>query len=1664
MVADPYDAAIVGGFVPQKPVKLTIDRRLAFIFTGQGAQYLGMGRQLVVFPVFRRSMESSEECLKQLGCLWSLQKKFDERNKDLQIDKPEYSQPLTTSLQLALVDLLKSFGIVPSVVMGHSSGEIAAAYAAGALSRFSAIKIAYHRGYLSSSVASKVNDLTMMAVSLSKEAAITYLDRLEKLDGALNVAIGCVNSPKSVTLGGNVKQLTTLEQWFKGDSIFTRRLRVPIAYHSSFMKTIADEYHMAIGRLENEQISEFVPMISSVTGDVVTSASLRTADYWVRNLTSTVEFEAAFSRLLAQSNKKPVKQLGQRIPRDLRVTHVLEVGPHKALQGPVRECLEAFSGAKKPAYIPTLIRNIDASLALLEALGSLYCAGYPVNILSANGLEDSARPIPPHLPRYPFDHKQSYWKESRLSRNFRFRRAARHDLLGTRNLDWNPQVAQWRNIIRLDELPWLEDHKINGQVILPAAGMVVMAIEALRQLIGDTAKLHRMQIKDLNILYSIIFPQGEDKVEIQFTLSTQSHLASHTLWSHFRLFAMENDDYRECCSGFIRAFVEQQDQDHTAPSVLFMGGRAPQDWMKDITKACQSPEQDPYTMSTGTAVQYGPSFQSLEHMRLGGGGEAMAEVITDSWKARSTMSFAEDYIVHPSTLDGLAQLLVPALAQQQSHLPTMVPTRVASIWVDCSNNEALQGGKIRAAAKCRLRGYRGASADIVGTSVDCSSPLLYFEGLETTFIDNTELPSDQRGPRSLCTQLLWKPDIDMMSHEQVLLECTRDRPKQPTNVVQRFESLTLVIMAFVEEGINFLEQQSPLLLERHLEAYVGWMKYQKQRLQSGELPAVQTAVQQLLDDNEARERLISQLEGYGIESYFFMHIGRNLIKVLCGEVDPLDLMFRNGLADRYYEQMLANAHHAHPASAYVDLLCFKNPSMNILEVGAGTGGQTLPFLETMSSGGIKKWARYDYTDISPGFFVEARAKFQDYADQMRFQICDISKDPTSQSFEAGSYDLVLASHVLHATDDLNQSLRNVRKLLKNDGKLLLFETTRPDAVHIGFAFGLLKGWWSPLDHEPRSTHSPCLTLDQWDEHLRATGFSGIDVQVPGQEESQCQYSSIIISTAVSCVNGATSPSREIALVRDTQMEVQCATAMLLEARLAACYSSCKTYTLRELAEADLLASTITVFLVELNEIFIDGMSAAEYDSLQSILIRSKTTLWVTKTTSSDPKPQHHLADGLGRTLASEDSTCKFVTLALDGLGRDPEQMTDIIFKLIKRVVESAVTNLETNYVAARGILHISRITQNSPMNKTVARAIQPRQQEECRLTADTRVSLHLRTPGHLHTLEWMSCEKATDEPLLEQDELLVEVRSFGLTLKDYLIVSAQLNEIDLGTECAGIVQAVGDQSSFRHGDRVCLISPSTSRSTIRVKASAVAVIPSEMSFTEAASMPNALWLSYHALVNVARLQKGETALILQGSSSIGQMAIQLARKLGARVLTTSSSASKSEFLRNEIQVPETAIFYHKDSLLLSRIDQATHGQGVDVVMGPLTDEDGLDFSECLAPIGRLIDIGVRQQAKSTMVPSGNMLMNASRASVSMIDLFKTKPVMAYKIFQQAISTAFEGRLRPPQPLHVFQANEIEAAFRHFQDAEVIGKRVVELRPTTAIVVCTIHYLTCAYRY
>lgn len=305
----------------------------------------------------------------------------------------------------------------------------------------------------------------MISVGLSEFQVQPYVDQLAKKFSNSVLSIACINSHRNVTLSGDADQVNALELKLKSGGIFARKLVVGVAYHSSHMQVIARDYGLSIQKLEKgNPAPNAVMMVSSVTGQRVTGDDLSAPDYWVDNMVSPVRFSAAVGQLCARYTQGTRKKLDCS-HRDLPLVNVLfEIGPHSALQGPIRDILSEVPGGASISYTSVLIRRQPALHSILSSLGQLFCLGYPVDLGKVNRLSKVTikRPRLLHdLPEYPFDHSRRYWEESRVSKRLRLHHQTRLDLLGKPAPDWNPLEAKWRNFIKVSEMPWVEDHVVS---------------------------------------------------------------------------------------------------------------------------------------------------------------------------------------------------------------------------------------------------------------------------------------------------------------------------------------------------------------------------------------------------------------------------------------------------------------------------------------------------------------------------------------------------------------------------------------------------------------------------------------------------------------------------------------------------------------------------------------------------------------------------------------------------------------------------------------------------------------------------------------------------------------------------------------------------------------------------------------------------------------------------------------------------------------------------------------------------------------------------------------------------------------------------------------------------------------------------------------------------
>jgi acyl transferase domain-containing protein len=463
------------------------------------------------------------------------------------LKRPEISQSACTAFQIAMLAVLAEVGAKPCLVAGHSSGEIAAAVAAGLLTPEQAIKIAYFRGLATSAVTPE-EPLGMLAAGLGAEAVATYLE-------ATSIQIACFNSPASVTLSGRRSELEGVEAKVKADGHFARMLHVTAAYHSRHMESVAAIYKDLLDTEVDwvDYISdETLPMFSSTTGKIVSHPP--GAEYWVKNMVSPVLFEQSVSSMIPSADI------------------LIEVGPSNALSGPVTQTKTALSS--KAEYIPSWKRGVEALQTLLTLGGKLFIAGGPVNLAALNADGRDTRPsVIVDLPNYRWNHSTKYWYENDASRDWRFKKFIYHDLLGSKLLGspWTRPV--FRNRIKMWELPFLRDHKIGESLIFPASGYVVMAVEGMFQKaktcgrLGADVEIHHVgyALRDIGFLKAFQIDDGDRGTSVLLTLIPET--STPDTWHEFIVSSVTDDVVSDHCRGRISIAADQSKIGKKTPSI-----------------------------------------------------------------------------------------------------------------------------------------------------------------------------------------------------------------------------------------------------------------------------------------------------------------------------------------------------------------------------------------------------------------------------------------------------------------------------------------------------------------------------------------------------------------------------------------------------------------------------------------------------------------------------------------------------------------------------------------------------------------------------------------------------------------------------------------------------------------------------------------------------------------------------------------------------------------------------------------------------------------------------------------------------------------------------------------------------------------------------------------
>jgi myxalamid-type polyketide synthase MxaE and MxaD len=431
--------------------------RLVFVFPGQGAHWLGMGRQLCADePVFREALEHCGRLLKK-HTGWSVTDRLGAQSSEALWQRMDVAQPIIFAVQVALAALWRSWGVVPDAVIGQSMGEVAAAYVAGALSLEVAVRVIYERSRLLQTRAGLGKTAVAgLAHSAAQEAIEGYGERL---------AVAGSTGPASSVISGEPAALQEVLESLESRGVFCRLLaNVDVAAHSPQTDAVLPELRHCLADIQPGAGS--IPFISTVTGAPM-AGDLLDASYWVRNLREPFRFDEG------------VKELAQSGP-----SVFLEISPHPVLTGAIRQGLASI-GAEGEA-LPSIERDAVEQTTMLGSLGALHVLGYPV---------DWTRRYPrggPHvpLPTYPWQ-RERYWFDQLPGSAGRASSGSR-PLLGNHLASAaRPGEHFWEMDLDGRSVHYLEDHKLDGTVLLPGAAFAEMVLAAANEL--DGAQVHTLE-------------------------------------------------------------------------------------------------------------------------------------------------------------------------------------------------------------------------------------------------------------------------------------------------------------------------------------------------------------------------------------------------------------------------------------------------------------------------------------------------------------------------------------------------------------------------------------------------------------------------------------------------------------------------------------------------------------------------------------------------------------------------------------------------------------------------------------------------------------------------------------------------------------------------------------------------------------------------------------------------------------------------------------------------------------------------------------------------------------------------------------------------------------------------------------------------------------------
>ena len=1607
-------ASALTSFAEDQPSKLPVVTatgmspapKVAFIYSGNGSQWEGMGRKLLIEnSTFKAAVQSVERFFEKYED-FSLEEELNGKYGQGRYDRTEIAQPALFAIQVGVTEMLRSQGLKPDVVAGHSVGEVAAAWAAGALTLEQAVKVIYYRSHFQGLTKGQGQ---MTAVALGVVQMQVLLEDSGLTD---SVAIAGINSGRGISLAGPTGALTQLESILSERQVIYKRLDLDYAFHSAAMDPIQTGLEQALHTIAPQKT--LLDFVSTVTGEVMQGSQLNSS-YWWRNIRQPVLFEKAIGQ---------IRQMG--------IDVFVEIGPHAVLRGYINECLKATPTPGR--VVTTLTRGDDSVEQVWRAASEVMLTGTNVNFTHFF-------PNPgcfTVLPNYPWQ-RERYWKTVTAESQHLLQRRKVHSLLG---YPLAQQEFVWENQIDTLLYPELGDHMVSGSIVFPGAGYAELGLAAAAQWTSQNSLPAQLELEELDIKMFLVLSADSTKL---LRVSLEPSDGTFTIFSRDQF---SSDAWTVHAIGRVR----------TEPiDILFL-----QETLQAPVRRPDFDAQSHALITQQVDLQYGPSFQTIDI------GWVDKDTAWAHLKAPTDiLAPLSNSLLHPAFLDCSFQLVFQLL-KDQTHLPSGVaylPTKIGRLSLRTGMGiPATAKAKLvhqsphsltahftlfddKGAVVAWLRDVRFRAVPVGKKATD---PLRF---LTYEAVPKAHPQADIAVPEKFATQLQQQLLVVMGESGNHLPDLVYAHQVEPL--------LAALCTSFAVEAFRQLADPEHVLSEQSL----GLLPHTNTDASTtlGRLISI-LEEDQLLEHTDAGWRLrdasdiqksgdiwralISDHPDYFAAINAVSRIGLNMASLVKGQTTlgkllPLGCTFASMAATSFGTVQRSQTLQALSATAQTCLVQLtEGQRLQVVEISNGLPAFCPTLLRTLP--------------VDRCHFTFASANAATLDDCKR----DLDRWPSLNLMDLGQADklqgtqktaqLVIVHNDFLTLQDAQSALNYATQALANNGVLLWLSAS--SARWLDWLFG--------------NRTALQATPQQWQQQLEQKSLVTREIVLLSPNSTTSPYALISESSTPdqTLVDGTTETSVWLILADNTAHSQQVAAYLAQElplkggkavvappelnlcdvAVMSTLLVSAKSHHgqitgvlhLHGLAVATVALSPSELLAHQLKRSTIATTLVQACEATQT-----STTCWLvtsgvaTRLLPSRTASLDHAVDaplyGLGRTLLNEPSFLNVRLLDLEPKLLSAHDSPAVYRALLRELLTpDAEREVILTTTGERFVPRLRVIPRSKPFLPTTDKP--------------NTVQLSFTTPGQLRHLNWVSSPRLVPEA----DQVLIQVQATGLNFRDVMYSLGMLSDEavesgfagpTLGLECAGIVTGFGASvTGLAIGDRVLAFGASCFSNQVTTRKSAVAVIPAAMSFEAAATIPTTFFTAYYAMHHLARLQPGERILIHGAAGGVGIAAIQIAKYLGAIVFATAGSDEKRDFLH---LMGADHIFDSRSLAFADQIMHVTQGQGIDVVLNSLAGEAITRNLGLLKPFGRFLELGKRDFYENTKVGLRPFRNNIAYFGIDADQLLQAQPALTETLFKDVMTLFLQGVLHP-LPFHVFEADDVVDAFRHMQQSRHIGKIVV----------------------